>query len=313
MIALSILIPVFNEADSVGELHHQLSHTLASLHRKYEIIFVDDGSTDDTPARLADLEAKDSTVKVLSFPRNQGKSAAYMAGFNCAQGEFIVTMDGDLQDDPEEISALLAAVEAGYDVVIGWKQGRFENEPGKKIPSFVFNRLASAAFGIHVHDANCGLRILRNTVAARLVLYGDLYRFIPQLSANLGFKVREIPVRHRKRKYSVSKYGFRRFWTGALDLISVRFLIGYREKPLQFFGTLAVFPSLAGVGLEFYVLLQKFSGSLFRDHLAALIIGVMLIIVAVQMLAIGLIGELLVAQHHHAQHAATLGKQKTAK
>jgi len=314
-IRYSVVIPVCNEAESVAELHAELMPVLEKLCGGCEVLFVDDGSFDETPARLAAIAARDPRVRVISFRRNFGKSSAYMAGFEAAQGEVVVTMDSDLQDDPAELPKLLEQLGGdmtelpgdsdrvpGPDLVIGWKQGRLENEPTKTVPSRFFNRLVHLFFGLRLHDSNSGFRVMRRAVAASLELYGDLYRFIPELAFLRGFRVAEVGVRHRRRKHGRSKYGVTRFWTGVLDLVTVRFITGFTQKPLHFFGTLGLFPLLAGFGLEVYVLVRKFMGDEFRTHLAALIIGVLLVVVGIQLIATGLIGEMITAssrRHHY--------------
>ena len=308
---LSIVIPLYNEAESVQELHAEMEQATGNLAGEREFIYVNDGSSDDTQNYLDALAEAHPYVKVIQFSRNRGKSAAYMEGFAAVEGQVVITMDGDLQDDPAEIPNLLACLDEGHDLVIGWKQGRMENEPLKKIPSAVFNSLVSASFGLRIHDSNCGMRAMRASVAESLLLYGDLYRFIPELAHMRGFRVTELPIAHRKRKYSYSKYGAKRFWTGALDLLTVRFLTKYREKPLHFFGTLGMIPTVTGVGLEVYVLVRKLSGSLFQDHVAAIIIGVMLILLGAQLLATGLIGEMLSSQIHHLRHNAPTDRRRS--
>ncbi len=302
-IRYSVVIPVYNEAESVAELCAELVPVLEQLGRGFEVLFVDDGSFDETPARLAALAAQDQRVRVISFRRNFGKSSAYMAGFDAAQGEVVVTMDADLQDDPAELPRLLARLDqaGSVDLVVGWKQGRLENEPTKTVPSRLFNWLAHLFFGLRLHDSNSGFRVMRRAVAASLELYGDLYRFIPELAFLKGFRVAEVGVQHRRRKYGRSKYGVTRFWTGVLDLLTVRFITGFTQKPLHFFGTLGLFPLLVGFGLEVYVLVRKLMGDEFRNHLAALIVGVLLIVVGIQLIATGLIGEMITAssRRHH--------------
>jgi glycosyltransferase involved in cell wall biosynthesis len=297
----SVVIPVCNEAESVEELQAELVPVMEKLGGGFEVLFVDDGSFDDTAVRLATIAARDKRVRVISFLRNFGKSSAYMAGFDAAQGEVVITMDADLQDDPAELPRLLARLEgdesdgSSADLVVGWKQGRLENEPSKTVPSRFFNWLVHLFFGLRLHDSNSGFRVMRRAVAASLELYGDLYRFIPELAFLKGFRVAEVGVRHRRRKYGRSKYGVTRFWTGVLDLVTVRFITGFTQKPLHFFGTLGLFPVMVGFGLEAYVLVRKLAGDEFRTHLAALIVGVLLIVVGIQLIATGLIGEMITA------------------
>lgn len=292
----SVVIPVYNEAGSIRLLYEELKPVMTNLAQNqkadYELIFVDDGSTDSTAAEISTLTAVDNRVRLIQLRHNLGKSAAYSAGFASIQGDFVITLDGDLQDDPKFIPKLLERLEQGFDLVVGWKQNRLENEPAKTLSSRLFNRLKWLVFGLRLHDSNSGFRVMRRPVARSLQLHGDLYRFIPELAARQGFRVTEVPVIHRRRRFGQSKFGPGRFWTGLLDLLSVRFITGFVHKPLHFFGTIGLFPLAAGLGLELYVLIRKLLGSRFQTHLAALIIGVLLIMVGVQLVAIGLIGEM---------------------
>lgn len=291
----SVVVPARDEEQSVEPLYGELRSVLDRLDGDWELIFIDDGSTDSTPVRLAALAAADRRVRVIRFRTRCGKSAAYAAGFSAASGEIILTLDADLQDDPAEIPSLLRAIDAGFDLVVGWKQHRLENEPAKTVPSRIFNLLKRMIFGLQLHDSNSGFRALRRAVAAGLPLRGDNYRFIPELAHAAGWRVTEQPVAHRRRRFGRSKYGVTRFWTGVLDLIAVAFITRYARKPLHFFGTLGLVPLLLGLGLEGYVLVRKLGGSPFNRHLAALIIGVMLVLVGLQLVAVGLVGEMIAA------------------
>lgn len=290
----SFIVPALNEADSLPELFSEIRAVVAPLSEAWEIVVVDDGSTDGTPDAVRAASAEDPRIRLLQFSRNFGKAAAYMAAFGVVTGRIVVTLDADLQDDPAELPRLLEALE-GHDLVVGWKMHRMGNEPTKTLPSRVFNAANRAVFGISFRDQNSGYRVMRLPVARTLELSGDTYRFIPQLAHLAGFRVTELGVHHRKRKHGYSKYGVTRFWTGLLDLLTVGFLARYRHKPLHFFGT-AGLPSLAlGALLLAYVLVMKLSGSAFSTHLAALIIGVTSLLVGSQSILIGLVAELLSA------------------
>ena len=292
----SVVIPAYNEVDSVEELYEELISVLEPRRASFEILFADDGSTDGTGEKLAEIQRRDARVRVLRFARNVAKSAVYTAAFQAARGDVVITLDADLQDDPHEIPKLLKTLEEGNDLVVGWKMQRFENEPGKTIPSRLFNALLHRAFGLQLRDSNSGFRVMRISVAQSLDLYGDMYRFIPQLAFVKGFRVAEVGVAHRKRKYGESKYGPKRFWTGLLDLLTVRFLTRFSQKPLHFLGTMGLVPFVLGVLLEIYVLLQKLMGDLFQSHIAAIVIGVMLMLLGFQCIVSGLLGEMLSAQ-----------------
>lgn len=290
-VEISVVIPALNEAESLPELFDELKEALGPITARYEIVVVDDGSSDETPEVAVAAGERDPRIRLLRFSRNFGKAAAYMAAFERVRGELVVTMDADLQDDPAELPKLLSALE-DHDLVIGWKISRMGNEPTKTLPSRVFNFFNRWVFGISFKDQNSGYRIMRLAVARTLDLSGDNYRFIPQLAHLAGFRVTQIGVQHRKRRHGVSKYGVTRFWTGLLDLLTVGFLARYRYKPLHFFGT-AGLPAIAlGVGLLLYVLIMKLAGSSFTTHLAAMMIGVTSLLLGFQSVLLGLLAEL---------------------
>jgi len=291
--AYSYVVPAFNEVDSVDELWQQIAAFSAAQGWSYEVVFIDDGSTDGTLDKLQALARAHEPVRLIMLGRNQGKSAAYRAGFAAARGQRLITLDADLQDDPNELPRLLVKMEEGYDLVVGRKVGRTTTEPTKAYPSRVFNGIKRLLFGLDLHDTNCGFRVMDRAVAQSINLVGDRYRFIPEMAHLAGYRVTEAQVQLRPRLYGKSKYGLARFWTGLMDLLAVRFVFGYLNRPLQFFGVLAVVFITLGVGLELYVLAMKLMGGQFRTHIAALIIGVSSILAGMQFLAVGLIGEML--------------------
>ncbi len=298
---VSVVIPTFDEEESLLALHDELRSVLSELGVDYEIIFVDDGSTDRTLEVLTRIQAEDERCVVVEFVRNFGKSAAYTAGFRFAKGRVVATLDADLQDDPHELPQMLAKLDEGYDLVVGWKQSRMANEFHKAIPSKFFNGLLRLLFGLNIHDSNCGFRVMRSEVAHALELYGGIYRFIPALVHSRGFRVVETPVQHRARQFGTTKYGSGRFLAGLLDLLAVRFVTAFRQRPLQFFGAIALMLFLVGGALEVYVLLMKYMfGSSLQVHMAAIVTGVMFILMALQTLVTGLIGEMLAAGTRHA-------------
>ncbi len=298
---LSIIIPVFNEAESLRELHGEIDRVCSARQFEAEIIIVDDGSNDGAWEIIRDLAAHDSRVQGIRFRRNFGKAAALSAGFAAARGDLLCTMDADLQDDPAEIPAFLEKIAAGDDVVNGWKKER--HDPWHKVfPSRVFNRMVSGLTGLNLHDHNCGLKCFRREVAAEIRLYGELHRFIPVLAYARGFKVAELEIRHRPRQYGVSKYGVRRFLRGFLDLLTVKFLTGFGHRPQHMLGAMGLFFFLVGGGglayLAFVWLLTNLppyqdygpigSRPLLAYSVAALLLGG-------QLLSLGFLGELLVA------------------
>ena len=295
---LSVVVPAYNEEESLDPLYAEVRDVLDGLGEPWELIFIDDGSSDATVARMFALSDADSRVHVVKFVRNFGKSAAYMAGFAEVRGRIVITLDADLQDDPNEIPRMLERLRGeSWDLIVGWKQGRAGNEPHKALPSKVFNGLIAWMFGLRLHDSNCGFRVMRAEVAQSLDLYGDQYRFIPEFAHVKGFRVTEEGVNHRKRKFGRSKYGPKRFWTGLLDLITVRFITAFADRPLHFFGTFGLIPFTLGGLLEVYVLASKlFLGGTFQGHVGAIIIGVLFLIMGFQCIITGLIGEMLSAQ-----------------
>ena len=288
---ISFVIPVYNEKDSLVELYEEIISSIGS--KKYEIIFVDDGSTDGSVEILRNLTMKDNNLVLIQFYRNYGKSAALSEGFKRADGDCIVTMDADLQDNPAELDNLLLKLNEGYDVVSGWKKDR-KDPLSKRIPSKFFNLVTRMFTGVKIHDFNCGLKIYRKSVIKTLDIYGGRHRYIPALAGQKKFKVSEIIVNHRPRKHGETKYGGRRFFHGFFDLISVLFLSKYIQSPLYFFGQLGLFAFTAGFIIEGYVLyLKYFEGEPFAKHFALLILGVLLIVIGIQFFSIGLIGEMI--------------------
>lgn len=288
---ISFVIPVYNEKDSLVELYEEIISSIGS--KKYEIIFIDDGSTDGSVEILRNLTMKDNNLVLIQFYRNYGKSAALSEGFKRADGDCIVTMDADLQDNPAELDNLLLKLNEGYDVVSGWKKDR-KDPLSKRIPSKFFNLVTRIFTGVKIHDFNCGLKIYRKSVIKTLDIYGGRHRYIPALAGQKKFKVSEIIVNHRPRKHGETKYGGRRFFHGFFDLISVLFLSKYIQSPLYFFGQLGLFTFTAGFIIEGYVLyLKYFEGEPFAKHFALLILGVLLIVIGIQFFSIGLIGEMI--------------------
>ncbi|MBE6216396.1 MAG: glycosyltransferase [Bacteroidales bacterium] len=256
---LSIVISLYNEEESLPELISWIEAVMTANSYNYEIIMVDDGSTDGSWKHVRELSAKNPAIRGISFRRNYGKSAALYHGFAAAQGRVVVTMDADLQDSPEEIPELYRMVtEEGWDIVSGWKKQRFDNKLTKNLPSKLYNWTARKVTGIHLHDMNCGLKAYRNEVVKNIEVYGEMHRYIPYLAKNAGFgRITEKPVQHQKRKYGVSKFGLERFVNGLLDLISLWFLSRFGKKPMHFFGFTGILMFLTGGFLALWVIVEK--------------------------------------------------------
>ena len=290
---LSIVIPAYNEKDSLPELLKQIARVVEKESLQYEVIIVDDGSTDGTFEVLKSLKSQYPQLKALRFRRNYGKSPALSEGFKIARGNVVVTMDADLQDDPEEIPKLMAKLDEGYDMVSGWKKKR--HDPlSKTIPSRIFNFVTSRLTGIPIHDFNCGLKIYRREVVESLQVYGELHRFLPVLAHWQGFRVGELSVRHHPRRFGKSKFGITRFFNGFFDLMTVLFLTRFKTTPLHVFGFIGMALFSIGVIIECYLTWLWFMGhGIGRRPLFFL--GILTIIVGVQFIGFGLVAEMLSA------------------
>lgn len=256
---ISIVISLYNEEESLRELIRWIESVMTREGYSYEIIMVDDGSTDRSWAVVRELSGKNPAIRGISFRRNYGKSAALYHGFAAAEGNVVITMDADLQDSPEEIPELYRMiVEEGWDIVSGWKKQRFDNKLTKNLPSKLYNATARKVTGIKLHDMNCGLKAYRNEVVKNIEVYGEMHRYIPYLAKNAGFgRITEKPVQHQKRKYGVSKFGLERFVNGLLDLISLWFLSRFGKKPMHFFGFTGILMFLAGGFLAIWIIVEK--------------------------------------------------------
>jgi len=288
---LSIVIPLYNEEESLRELHQQLKTAIGRMNWRYELVFVDDGSTDKSFQVLRDLKRTDRHIKIVRFRRNYGKSAALAVGFEKATGNVVVTMDADLQDDPAEIPALKRKLDDGFDLVSGWKKSR-KDPLSKTIPSRLFNFVVRAMTGIRIHDFNCGLKAYRRDVIKSVNVYGELHRYIPVLAHWEGFKVGELPVRHRPRRFGKTKFGFGRFWKGFLDLLTVIFTTRYFRKPLHLFGLWGLATLLAGMGISIWLVVDWFQGRPLSNR-PLFLAGIFLVIVGIQFISIGLLGEMI--------------------
>jgi glycosyltransferase involved in cell wall biosynthesis len=288
---LSIVVPIFNERAALKRLLAELRDSLEALDRPWEVILVDDGSTDGSWGELVELTTDDDRFRAARLRRNFGKAAALSAGFRLAGGEVVITMDSDLQDDPAEIPRLIAKLDEGFDLVSGWKSRR-QDPWTRRALSRLFNRTVGWVTGVRLHDHNCGIKAYRQDVVRELRLYGDLHRFIPVLASFRGFRLAEIPVNHRPRPYGRSRYGAGRLFRGFFDLLTVLFIGRYRYRPLHLFGGVGLLLEIAGVGICAYLTVLKLAGEGI-GHRPLLLLGALLVIVGIQFFFMGLLSELI--------------------
>lgn len=302
--AISVVVPIFNEEESIPHLYDRLTAALEALNSPYEIIAVDDGSRDRSFALLRERALLDSRLRVVRFRRNFGQTAAFAAGFERARGAVVITIDADLQNDPADIGMLLHKIDEGFDVVSGWRIHRQDHFVSRRLPSVLANRLISAVTGLHLHDYGCSLKAYRREVVQDLQLYGELHRFIPAIASWQGVTVAELPVNHAARQFGTSKYGISRTLRVVLDLLTVRFLLSYATRPMQIFGLLgAILGGGGGLILSYLTALKLFFGASIADR-PLLLLGVLLVVLAVQFVSIGLIGEMIVRSSHGSQRTA---------
>jgi glycosyltransferase involved in cell wall biosynthesis len=293
--SISIVVPLLNEAATVSSLYEEIAAALGDSGDEWEVVYVDDGSTDGSYRELVRLHAAFTNVRVVRLRRNFGKAAALAAGVEAAGGEVIVTMDADLQDDPAEIPKLLEKLDEGYDVVSGWKCDR-QDPLVRRVVSRIYNGATALATGVRLHDMNCGLKAYRAEVFEHVRLYGERHRFVPVLAHHLGFSVTELPVNHRPRLNGRSRFGIERYLRSPFDLLTIVFMGRYRYRPLHLFGGVGLIASLAGTAILLYLTAEKIGGAGIGKR-PLLMLGVLLVVVGVQFLSLGLIGEMLTSQH----------------
>ncbi|MFH0766019.1 MAG: glycosyltransferase family 2 protein [Calditrichota bacterium] len=289
---LTVVVPFLNEEGSLRELHRQLTEILKNLTISYELLFVDDGSRDGSNRIMQTLRDEDSHVRLITFRRNQGKSAALAVGFQHSKGNYIVTMDADLQDDPAEIPHLISKLEEGFDLVSGWKKVRHDPLT-KTIPSRIFNGVTGLMSGIRLHDFNCGLKIYRREVTGELAVYGERHRFLPVLAHMQGFRVGELPVKHHPRRFGQTKFGWYRFIAGFFDLITLLFRMKFLSKPLHLFGSIGMISLLGGAAILVYLAVGWLQGVWIGSR-PLFFIGILGVISGIQFFTLGLLAEMIV-------------------
>jgi glycosyltransferase involved in cell wall biosynthesis len=298
---ISVVVPVLNEEESLPLLHQRLTEVLAQSGYSYEIIVVDDGSTDRSFDILGELQAQDEHLRVVAFRRNYGQTAAFAAGFDRARADVIITIDADLQNDPGDIPALMTKMAEGYDVVSGWRVDRKDRFLDRRLPSIVANRLIGMATGVRIHDYGCSLKAYRREVLADVQLYGELHRFLPALASAAGARVTEIPVSHHPRRFGKAKYGISRTLKVILDILAVRFLMSYSTRPIHIFGLLGLFSLFVGMVVLLYLaVVRLFLLQPIGDRPLTLL-GILLTMLGVQLVTTGLVAELMTRTYYESQ------------
>jgi glycosyltransferase involved in cell wall biosynthesis len=301
MIDLTVVIPIRDEADSLEALHRELADTLIASGRTYEIIIVDDGSTDASFEILSRLQILDPHVRVIRFRRNFGQTAAFAAGFEHARGRFIVTSDGDLQNDPRDIPALVEELERGADVVCGWRKDRKDAFLSRRLPSMMANGLISMVTGVHLHDYGCSLKAFNADIVKGMRLYGEMHRFLPAMASEQTSRITERVVNHRPRQFGRSKYGIGRTMRVVLDLLTVKFLVSYATRPLHVFGMLGGAMTLLGLLISGWLAYWRLFGGMSLANRPLLLLGILLIFTGVQLVTVGLLAEMLARTYHESQ------------
>jgi len=289
---LSIVIPIRNEAPSLKELHRELTETLTRWGRSYEILAIDDGSTDASFAVLAELQTMDPNLRVIRFRRNFGQTAAFAAGFDHARGQFIVTADADGQNDPRDIPAMVELCERGHDIVCGWRKDRKDTFLTRQLPSMVANNLISVVTGVHLHDYGCSLKVFRAEVVKSLRIYGEMHRFLPAIASEQGVSIAEMVVNHRPRTHGHSHYGIGRTVRVTLDLLTLKFLLSYSTRPLQIFGLIGFVLGILGTLISGWLAFERLRGAESLSNRPLLLLGILLISTGFQLVTLGLLAEL---------------------
>ncbi len=302
---VSVVIPLLNEEKNIPILYDELTETLQKTGLEYELVFVDDGSTESSLQILEGLQQKDSHLCVVSLRKNFGQTAAMTAGFDMAEGDIIIAMDADLQNDPADIPMLLEKINEGVDMVTGWRYNRQDPFFSRRLPSKIANRIISWATGVHLHDYGCTLKAFRRDVIENIKLYGEMHRFIPAIASAMGVSIAEVKVNHRSRRFGTSKYGISRTLRVILDLITVKFLLNYSTRPIHVFGTIGFISGSVGMLMAIVLTFQRQVYGIPLSDRPLLLLAVLLIFVGVQFVTIGLVAEMLARTYHESQNKPT--------
>jgi glycosyltransferase involved in cell wall biosynthesis len=298
---LSLVIPLRNESPNIQELYREVTAALEQWGRSYEVVAIDDGSTDDSFDQLSRIQQRDPRWRIIRFRRNFGQTAAFAAGFRHARGRLIATSDGDLQNDPRDLPEMIRRIEEGVDIACGWRRDRKDPWLTRRLPSEFANRLISFSTGVKLHDYGCSLKVFRADVVKPLKLYGEMHRFLPAIASEMGVKIAEVVVNHRPRRHGTSKYGLSRTFRVILDLITVKFLLSYSTRPLQMFGLIGVPMGLLGFAIAAYLSYERLFGYESIANRPLLLLAVLLIFTGIQLVTMGLLAELQARTYHESQ------------
>jgi len=301
VIDLSVVVPIYNERESIGKLYEKLEKILPGLNLKYEVLLIDDGSMDDTYSQLLKIHRKNKLFKIIRFRKNFGQTAAMNAGFDYANGKVIITLDADLQNDPRDIPVLLGKLNEGYDIVSGWRKNR-KDKAIRRFPSTVANKIISKLTGVHLHDYGCTLKAYRKEVIDNINLYGEMHRYIPAIASWMGVRVAEVPVIHHGRKYGKSKYGISRTIKVILDIITLKFLLSYSQSPIQVFGLLGLFSAAAGFFITAYLIVMRIFFNQSLSNRPLFILSIFMVFIGIQLITMGLLAEVLMRVYHEVQN-----------
>ena len=302
---LSVVIPIRNESPNIEALYGEITEALERWGRSYEVLVIDDGSTDDSFDRLAQCQQRDPRWRIIRFRRNFGQTAAFAAGFRHARGRVIATSDGDLQNDPHDLPDMIRRIEDGDDIVCGWRKDRKDTWITRRLPSEMANKLISWSTGVHLHDYGCSLKVFRAEVIKPIKLYGEMHRFLPAIASEMGVRISEVVVNHRARKHGSSKYGLSRTFRVILDLLTVKFLLSYSTRPLQMFGLIGVPMGFVGFAIAAYLSYERLFGHESIANRPLLLLAVLLIFTGIQLLTMGLLAEIMSRTYHESQDKPT--------
>jgi len=304
-IYLTVVIPIYNEKQNISYLYDNLNNVLPDIGKKYEVILIDDGSIDGSFKELLKIHENNKNYKIIRFRKNFGQTPAMSAGFDYANGEIIITLDADLQNDPKDIPALLKKIDEGYDIVSGWRINRQDKAVSRRLPSKIANWLIARLTGVKIHDYGCTLKAYRSDVVKNVELYGEMHRYIPAVASWMGISVAEVPVHHHSRKFGKSKYGISRTIRVILDIITIKYLLSYSQRPIQIFGLIGIVTGAIGIIITIYLIIMRLFFNMALSSRPLFTLSIFMIFIGVQLITMGILGELIMRTYHEASGKPT--------